>query len=104
MASPALGRRARSTTASTSEPSSSIRSSVPPGAGVELQLNVRYVVGGRLFWETPLEGLRIGASVLAVHLGRQRVRGPDMPTVPRLNLEATAAHQHGVRGAHPRMR
>lgn len=41
---------------------------VPPGAGVELQLNVRYVVGGRLFWETPLEGLRIGASVLAVHL------------------------------------
>jgi hypothetical protein len=41
---------------------------VAPGSGVELQLNVRYVVGGRLFWETPLEGLRIGASVLAVHL------------------------------------
>lgn len=41
---------------------------VPPGAGVELQLNVRYVVGARLFWETPLDGLRIGASALAVHL------------------------------------
>jgi hypothetical protein len=41
---------------------------VPPGSAVQLQLNVRYVVGGRLFWETPLEGLRIGASVLAVHL------------------------------------
>jgi hypothetical protein len=41
---------------------------VPPGSAVQLQLNVRYVLGGRLFWETPLHGLRIGASVLSVHL------------------------------------
>jgi hypothetical protein len=41
---------------------------VPPGSAVQLQLNVRYVLGGRVFWETPLQGLRIGASVLAVHL------------------------------------
>jgi hypothetical protein len=41
---------------------------VPPGSTVELQFNVRYVVGGRLFWETPLSGLRVGGSVLATHL------------------------------------
>jgi hypothetical protein len=41
---------------------------VPAGSGVELALNVRYVAGGRLFWETPLAGLRVGASVLAIHL------------------------------------
>ncbi|MEO7667920.1 MAG: hypothetical protein ABIW57_01190 [Polyangia bacterium] len=41
---------------------------IPPGAGVELKLNVRYVAGGRLFWETPLERLRLGVSVLAIQL------------------------------------
>jgi hypothetical protein len=41
---------------------------VPAGSAVELQFNVRYVVGGRLFWETPLHGLRVGGSVLATHL------------------------------------
>jgi hypothetical protein len=41
---------------------------VPPGSSVQLQINVPYVVGGRLFWETPLEGLRVGGSVEALHL------------------------------------
>jgi hypothetical protein len=41
---------------------------VPPGSDVQLQLNVRYVLGGRLFWEAPVDGLRIGLSVLSVHL------------------------------------
>ncbi|HEX2657473.1 MAG TPA: hypothetical protein VHU40_04345 [Polyangia bacterium] len=41
---------------------------VPPGSEVQLKLNVRYVGGGRLFWETPLEGLRLGVSVLSIHL------------------------------------
>jgi hypothetical protein len=41
---------------------------LPPGGTVDLQLFVKYVVGGRLFWETPLEGLRIGASVLVARL------------------------------------
>jgi hypothetical protein len=41
---------------------------VPPGAGAELQMNVRYVAGGRLVWETPLERLRFGLSAVAVHL------------------------------------
>ena len=40
----------------------------PIGSTVQLQLNVRYVAGGRVFWETPIEGLRVGASLLAVHL------------------------------------
>jgi hypothetical protein len=40
----------------------------PPGSPAEIALNVRYVAGGRLLWETPLEGLRVGGSVLAVHM------------------------------------
>ena len=41
---------------------------IPPGAPIELKLNVRYVAGGRLFWETPVERLRVGVSVLAIQL------------------------------------
>jgi hypothetical protein len=41
---------------------------IPAGSTVQLQLNVRYVGGGRVFWETPIEGLRLGVSVLAVHM------------------------------------
>jgi hypothetical protein len=41
---------------------------VPPGSEVQLKLNVRYVGGGRLFWETPLYGLRLGVSLLSIHL------------------------------------
>src|SRR6185295_137734 len=33
-----------------------------------LQLDVPYVGGGRLLWETPLEGLRLGGSVQALKL------------------------------------
>lgn len=40
----------------------------PPGAGFELALHVRYAAGGRLFWETPLEGLRVGGSYERVGL------------------------------------
>jgi hypothetical protein len=41
---------------------------VPPGTMVELKFNVPYAFGGRLLWETPLPGLRLGASGLALHL------------------------------------
>jgi hypothetical protein len=37
----------------------------PPATASQLDFNVRYVAGGRLLWETPLEGLRIGGSGLA---------------------------------------
>ena len=33
-----------------------------------LDLHVPYLVGGRLMWETPLEGLRVGGSVQALRL------------------------------------
>jgi hypothetical protein len=40
-----------------------------PGSPIEiLELNVPYVVGGRLLWEAPLEGLRLGGSVQALRL------------------------------------
>jgi hypothetical protein len=34
-------------------------------------IDVPYVVGGRLMWETPLDGLRFGASALALELDAQ---------------------------------
>jgi hypothetical protein len=39
---------------------------IPPGSPVELDLRVRYVIGGRLIWEPPLDGLRLGGSVEAL--------------------------------------
>jgi hypothetical protein len=44
------------------------RSLVPAGAGLEADLHVRYIAGGRLLWETPLEGLRVGASASVLHI------------------------------------
>jgi hypothetical protein len=49
----------------------------PPGAGFELDFRVRYVAGGRLFWETPLQGLRVGSSY-------ERVRFDTTAFVPGL--------------------
>jgi hypothetical protein len=41
----------------------------PPGSPYLIQaFNVPYVAGGSLFWETPLEGLRVGASIQALRL------------------------------------
>lgn len=41
----------------------------PVGTPYEIQeLNIPYVVGGRLMYETPLEGLRAGGSVQGLHL------------------------------------
>jgi hypothetical protein len=41
----------------------------PPGSPYQLQsFNVPYVAGGSLFWETPLQGLRLGASIQALRL------------------------------------
>jgi hypothetical protein len=41
---------------------------VPVGDPVQLQLTVPYVVGGRMFWETPLDGLRFGGTFEALHI------------------------------------
>ena len=40
----------------------------PPGSTFDLAFHVPYVAGGRLIWETPLEGLRVGGSVETVRL------------------------------------
>jgi hypothetical protein len=40
-----------------------------PGASLQVQsLGVPYVAGGRLMWEAPIEGLRVGGSVEALRL------------------------------------
>lgn len=44
---------------------------IPPQAGAPVQITTvetPYVVGGRLLWETPIEGLRVGGSVQALQL------------------------------------
>jgi hypothetical protein len=41
---------------------------VPVGTPVQLTFNVPYAYGGRLLWETPLTGLRMGASYLNLRL------------------------------------
>ncbi|HEX3693975.1 MAG TPA: hypothetical protein VH374_01190 [Polyangia bacterium] len=49
----------------------SIEVDTPPQAGSPLQITsieTPYVVGGRLFWETPLDGLRVGGSLQALRL------------------------------------
>lgn len=40
----------------------------PPGAAFETDFHVPYVFGGRLLWETPLDGLRVGGSVQRLRL------------------------------------
>lgn len=40
----------------------------PPGTPFELEFHVPFVAGGRLIWETPVEGLNVGGSLQAVRL------------------------------------
>jgi hypothetical protein len=40
----------------------------PAGSTVDVDIRVPYVAGGRLLWETPLEGLRAGGSIETVRL------------------------------------
>ena len=52
---------------------------ISPRATVQIQdINIPYVVGGRLLWETPLAGLRVGGSVQALRL--------DFSVAPPANL------------------
>jgi hypothetical protein len=41
---------------------------VPVGATIPLKFNVPYAFGGRLLWETPVNGLRFGFSYLSLRL------------------------------------
>jgi hypothetical protein len=40
----------------------------PPGTPFDIDFQVPYVVGGRLLWETPLVGLRVGGSIQALRI------------------------------------
>jgi hypothetical protein len=58
----------------------------PTGAPFESELDIRYVVGGRLIWETPLEGLRVGFSAQKLRLNAAFIVPTGMP-VPAINLK-----------------
>jgi len=65
---------ASSTTDSTRERSSSTPSP-PPEALQVTELGAPYLVGGRLLWETPVEGLRLGASAQVLASTRKLLAG-----------------------------
>jgi hypothetical protein len=53
-----------------------------PGSPITvLELEVPYLFGGRLLWETPLDGLRAGGSVQALRLDTKLLRGADVAEV-----------------------
>jgi hypothetical protein len=53
-----------------------------PGSPFDvLSLNVPFLVGGRVMWETPLEGLRMGGSVQTLRLDTQLAFKKTMKTV-----------------------
>jgi hypothetical protein len=53
----------------------------PTSPIVVTDLSIPYVFGGRLLWETPLEGLRTGASVEALKLETELVTPPEPATI-----------------------
>ncbi len=61
---------------------------VPPDSPYQVQgLNVPYVVGGRLLWETPLDGLRFAGSIQALKLDatllvNAMAATPTLPAIP----------------------
>jgi hypothetical protein len=52
------------------------------GSTVELEVRVPYVIGGRLIWETPLEGLRVGGSFEALRLKTTAF----VPMIPAIHI------------------
>jgi hypothetical protein len=56
----------------------------PPGSPIGiLKLAIPYVVGGRLMWELPVEGMKLGASVQHLSLETELLDGRD-PTMPKV--------------------
>ena len=50
-----------------------------PGSPFQVvELTTRYVVGGRLVWETPLQGLRVAGSAQALRLDTKLLYPPNM--------------------------
>jgi hypothetical protein len=68
--------------------------SQPPGSPFAVaDLTIPYVVGGRVMWEPPTEGLRIGASVQRLRLDMNvlDLRDPAMPVPVTATIPATLA-------------
>src|SRR5678816_1112505 len=65
--------------------------SLPDSSGIHINsLDVPYIVGGRVLWETPVEGLRIGASVLNGEIeGKFTPLGMSPPAVVAFDVKAT---------------
>jgi hypothetical protein len=66
---------------------------LPPSTPYEVEaLNVPYVVGGRLLWETPLQGLRVAGSVQALKLDATILANATMatPTMAAMPAASTA--------------
>ncbi len=54
-----------------------LETEVAPGSPYEVQqLNIPYVAGGRVLYETPVDGLRAGGSVQALHLDTDLLYDP----------------------------
>jgi hypothetical protein len=65
-----------------------------PGSPIALlNLRIPYLVGGRVFWETPIDGLRIGASLQKLRLETDilDLRDPTMPAQVSADIPATLA-------------
>jgi hypothetical protein len=63
------------------------------------RLEIPYVVGGRAMWETPVEGLRVGGSALALRLESDlRLPGDTMPLTLSLGLRMWIASLEYVTG------
>jgi hypothetical protein len=60
-----------------------------PGLPYQIQsYNIPYLAGGRLMWETPVDGLRLGGSVQTLRLDATLVgTGPASPTMPTPSAE-----------------
>jgi hypothetical protein len=59
-----------------------VDTATPPSSQFQIQsFNVPYVAGGRLLWETPLEGLRVGGSLQALRLDTTLLEGTNSVTL-----------------------
>jgi hypothetical protein len=52
-------------------------------------VDVPYVAGGRLLWETPISGLRVGGSGQAIRIIFEFQPSPTMPAMPGLDVGGT---------------
>jgi hypothetical protein len=65
--------------------------SLPDTSAIRIdELDVPYIVGGRVLWEAPIEGLRVGASVLNARLdGTITIVGESMSSTVMLESRST---------------